>query len=176
MDRFKYFLINESNSYLGHRVNDVLTAMQDVQNDMENLGTRHLSRLVENIVNEIRKILHSQWEVRQHKHLEQLQKVAVALMKTVEDKGDLREVIPAAVQSLESVAGQVGVKTNDLDAPEMPGEPVSGEDFEDTGNDPADQQMPQPGAEEPVMDPSMDPMQGQMPPDPGMQQDPMMGM
>lgn len=154
MDRFKNFLINESNSYLGHRVNDVLTALQDVQNDMKNLGTRHLSRLIENIVNEIRKILHSQWEVRQHKHLEQLQKVAVALMKTIEDKGDLRDIIPAAVQTLEGIAGKVGVKINDLQAPEMPGEAVSEDDFEDTGNDPTNQQMPQQGSEMPPTDPS----------------------
>jgi len=147
MDRFKYFLINESKSYLGHRVNDVLTAIQDVQNDMQNLGTRHLTRLAENIVNEIRKILHGQWEVQHQKHLRQLQKVAVAIMRTIDEKGDLREVLPAAAQSLQNVAGQLGVKTNNLQAPEMPGEPVSQADFEETGDGtsqpPMSQQAPQ---------------------------------
>lgn len=154
MDRFKYFLINENKSYLGHRVNDVLTALQDIQNDMENLGTRHLSRLAENIVNEIRKILHGQWDVQQHKHLAQLQKVAVAIMKTIEDKGDLKEILPASAQALQSIAGKLGVKTNELQAPEIPGESIGMDDFEDTGNDPS-QQMPQQGGEQPPME---DPM------------------
>lgn len=152
MDRFKYFLINESKSYLGHRINDILTALQDIQNDMDNLGTRHLSRLAENIVNEIRKILHGQWEIQHHKHLEQLQKVAVAIMKTIEDKGDLREILPASTQAIQKIAGGLGVKTNELDAPEMPGEPVGMDDFEDTGNDPTQQAMPQQGDEQPPME------------------------
>jgi hypothetical protein len=155
MDRFKYFLINESKSYLGHRVNDILTALQDIQDDMENLGTRHLSRLAENVVNEIRKILHGQWEVRHHQNLEQLQKVAVAIMKTIEDKGDLREILPASVASMQKIAGGLGVKTNELDAPEMPGESIGMDDFEDTGNDPTQQEMPQQGDEQPPME---DPM------------------
>ena len=91
-------------------------------------------------------------------------------MKTLEDKGDLKEVLPAAAQALEAVAGQLGVKTNDLQAPEMPGEPISQDDFEDTGNDPSQQEAPQQPPADPSMDPMMDPSldsQAQEPTDAG---------
>lgn len=171
MDRFKYFLINEQKSYLGQKVNNVLTSLQDIQNDLPNLGSRHLSRLAENIVNEIRKILHGQWEVRHHNNLKELQKIAVAIMKTIEDKGDLKETLPAATQALQTVAGKLGAKVNALEAPEMPGEPLDQGDFEETGDGPQPQQQPDPNA--------ADPNAQQLPPaDPagGMANDPMAGM
>ena len=166
---FKNFLLNEQKSYLGHKVNDVLTTLQDIQNDIENLGTRHLSRLAENIVNEIRKIIHGQWEVQHHAHLKDLQKIGVALMKAIEEKGDLKETIPAAAQALQDVAGKLGVKVNALDAPEMPGEPVSDADFEETGDGPPVEDPnaapPDPNAQQPQLPPA-DPAGG----------DPMAGM
>jgi hypothetical protein len=171
MDGFKSYLINEERGHLGKRVNDVLTGMQDLQGDMENLGARHLNRLAEQIVNEIRKILHSQWAPRNHKHLKELQKIAVAIQKTIEDKGDLKEMLPAALQATQDLAGKLGVKVNDLQAPElMPGEEASQDDFELTGQGP--QEQPPEGQEQPQMppDPGMDPNQG-MPPQ-GPQQPP----
>lgn len=149
MKKFKYFLMNESKVYLGQKVNDVLTSLQDIQSDIDNLGSRHLSRLAENIVNELRKILHGQWEVQHQKYLVKLQKIAVAIMKTVEDRGDLREILPSATKSLEAIAGELGVKINSLQAPEMPGQDVSQDDFEQTGNDPSQMQQQQPQGQMP---------------------------
>jgi len=167
MDHFKYFLLNEERGYLGHRVNDVLTSIQDLQDDIENLGSRHLSRLAEDIVNQIRKILHSQWAPRSHKHLEELQKIAVAIQKTIDDKGDLREVIPSVMQNLQTLAGQLGVKVNDLQAPEIiPGEDIDQSDFELTGDGeqpPPAEQPPQPG-QPPMPQPGPAPMPGQSQP------------
>jgi hypothetical protein len=121
--------------------------MQDLQNDMENVGARHLTRLGEEIVNHIRKILHGQWAARNHKHLEELQKIAVAIQKTIDDKGDLKEVLPAATQAIQDLSGKLGVKVNDLQAPEAPemeGEPVSQDDFELTGDGPPPEPEQQP--------------------------------
>lgn len=155
MDRFRLFLINESRSYLGHKVNDVLTSLQDVQEDMPNLGTRHLNKLAIQIVAQIRKILHDDWDVSNHKHLKELQKIAVAIQKTVEEKGDLKEILPAVTQAMQTVAGRLGVKVNSLQGPEqMGGEDISQNDFQITGNGPAEKQQvptgqnlnpPQPG-------------------------------
>lgn len=166
MDRFKYFLINEEKSFLGRRVGDVLTSMQDVQNDMENMGTRHLARLAEEIVNQIRKILHSNWTTKSKKHLEELQKVGVAIQKAIDEKGDLRQLLPTAVQSLQDLSGKLGTKVNDLSAPEMDmGEPVSQDQFQMTGNGPAPKQpQGQPG------------QQGGQPPQGGPQGPPQGGM
>lgn len=102
------------------------------------MGSRHLTRTAEEIVNQIRKILHSNWKPTQIKHLKEIQKVGVALMRTIEDKGDLKEIIPAAVQALQGLSGKLGVKVNDLDAPEeMGAEDIKMSDFQQT------QPMPQ---------------------------------
>lgn len=161
---FKGFLLNEERGYLGHKVSDVLTSMQDLQNDMADVGARHLTRLGEEIVNRIRKIIHGQWAARNHKHLEELQKIAVAIQKTIDDKGDLKEILPAATQAVQDLSGKLGVKVNDLQAPEAPemeGEPVSQDDFELTGDGPQQGQDQQPL--DPNAMPAPDPMAGQMP-------------
>ena len=165
MDRFKYFLINENRTYLGRRVNDVLTSLQDVQEDMPNLGSRHLTKLADQIVNQIRKILHVNWDVANQKHLLELQKIAVALQKTIEEKGDLREILPAATQAVQTLAGKLGIKVNDLKSPEMGGTDIKPDDFEVTGDGPqqkqeqppADQSMGQPPMGQQPMDQSMGP-------------------
>lgn len=142
MDKFKTFLLNEEKNYLGRKVAGVLTPMQELQDDMQNMGARHLVRTAEKLVNDIRKILHSHWEQQQQKHLKELQKIAVAIQKTIDEKGDLREIIPSATQSLQILSGKLGVKINNLEGPEMQaGEPISQNDFEETGDGPA---QPQP--------------------------------
>lgn len=141
MDKFKSFLINESKSYLGRKVANVLTALQELQDDMVNLGARHLVRNAEQIVNELRKILHGNWDLQHHGHLKEIQRVAVAIQRTIEDKGDLKEIIPAAVQSLQDLSTKLGAKVNNLKAPEMPGQPVSQADFQETP--PPQNQQPQ---------------------------------
>lgn len=167
MTGFKNFLLNEEKSYLGHRVGDVLTAAQELQQDMENLGSRHLNRLAERVVNQIRKILHSQWSSKSQKHLQSLQRIAVAIMKTIDEKGDLKEILPTAVQELQNLSGQLGVKVNNLEGPEeMGGEEVSQADFQQTGDGPAppQQQPPAPGMQDPMGGGGMPPMGGAAPP------------
>lgn len=156
MERFSYFLINEERSYLGHRVGDVLTSLQDLESDMENLGSRHLSRLAESIVNQIRKILHSRWSPKHTNQLKELQKIGVAIQKTIDDKGDLKQILPAAAHSLQQLSGKLGVKVNDLDAPEEmdSGEDISPNDFQATGPMPdfGQQDQGDPSAQGPPMD------------------------
>ena len=135
MDKFKVFLLNEEKSYLGRKVANVLTPMQELQDDMQNMGARHLVRVAEKLVNEIRKILHGHWEQQQQHFLKDLQKIAVAIQKTIEEKGDLREIIPAAIQSMQTLSGKLGTKINNLQAPEL-------EDAS-MGSQPPQQGMPQ---------------------------------
>lgn len=146
MDKsFKYYLLNEESSHLGNRVSDVLTSAQELQDDMPNMGQRHLTRVAENLANAIRKILHSQWSTSSHKHLKELQKVGVAIQRTIEDKGDLQEIIPAATQALQDLAGKLGSKVNDLKAPpeQEGGDDVTQNDFQLTGNGPEPKAPPQ---------------------------------
>lgn len=144
MGRFKEYLLTEERNFLGKRVGDVLSAMQDLGSDMENMGIRHISRVAEEIVNRMRKILHGDWTPKQRPFLIQLQKIAVAIQKTIEDKGDIKQILQAASQELEGLSGKIGTPVNKLKAPEQsPGEEPQ---MQLTGPDPA--QGPQPGQDQ----------------------------
>ena len=173
MKNFKSFLINEEKSFLGRKVANVLTPMQELQDDMQNMGARHLTRVAENLVNEIRKILHGHWEQEQQKYLKELQKIAVAIQKTIEDKGDLKEIIPSAIQSMQTLSGKLGVKINNLKGPEFEaGDPVSQNDFEETGDgqkQPQDGQISNMQQQMPPQDDGQQPNMSPQPPMPNMQ-------
>lgn len=164
---FKYFLINEEQVHLGHKVGDVLTAVHDLENDIGGMGSRQIAKVSEDIVNQIRKILHSQWSPNQEKYLKELQKVAVALMKAIDEKDDLKEIIGQLSQVLGKVSTKLGVKVNTLDAvPEEGGEDVEQQDMQLTGNGPAPQGDPNQQGAPPMQ--GQRPVQGQ-PPMPGQQ-------
>ena len=141
---FKYYLLNENNISLSSKVGDVLTAVHDLQTDIDNLGTRHVVRVSDSIVNQLRIILHSQWSPRQQKHLEQLQRIAVFLKNTIEEKGDIKEVIPTVARELEVLTQKLGGKVSDKlkGAEEAAGEDVEQDDLQLTGDGP---KKPQPG-------------------------------
>lgn len=111
-------MLNEQSYKFGHQVNLVLTAVQHLEEDMHGMGLRQLAKLCEGIVNQLRRILHTQWPTRHMSHLKELQKVAVALMDAVEKKDDLREILPAIAQELQAVTSKIGGKVNDLQATE----------------------------------------------------------
>lgn len=114
MQGFKNFLINEEQSFLGHRVGDVLTVVQDLESDIDGMGLRQITRISQDIVNQIRKILHSEWSAGQTKYLKELQKIAVSLMKSIEEKDDLKQIIPQLAQNLQQISSKMGQKTNNL--------------------------------------------------------------
>lgn len=163
---FKGFLLNEEKGHLGHKIKDVLTAAHDLQDDMEHMGARQIARLADAIVIRIRKILHSQWTPSQQKHLVQLQKVAVALKKAIEDKGDIKELIPAAAQELEMLSVKLGVKSSSgkddvlSQAAELGGEDTSQTDMELTSQQDNPIFQP-PQGQQPLQDPQT---MGQAPP------------
>ena len=167
---FKSYLINEEKTYLNHKVNDILTALHDLVGDMDNLGTRQLNRMAETIVNQIRRILHSQWSEKQYKNLKDLQKVAVAVMKAIDEKGDLKSVLKGATQGLEDLSNKLGEpvtsiedegKPAKLKKPEKPKKPPEeGQQIPQTGP-PGEMpgQMPNPTFP-PTMPQGMMPQQG----------------
>jgi|688.fasta_scaffold29088_8 hypothetical protein len=137
MEKFSTFLLNEEKSYLGKKVGNVLSSLQNFQSDVDNLGSRQLSRLSEEIVNQIRLILHQHWNPKYNNQLKELQKIAVAIQKTIEDRGDLKQVIPAALSALSNLSGRLGVKVNNLNAPEtQDSSNISPEEFQSTGEQP----------------------------------------
>lgn len=112
--RFKQFILNENKAYLGQKVGDILTAAQELRDDSKNMGSRDLTRFSERIVNQIRRILHSNWPREEIKHLKVLQKVGVALMKAIEEKEDLPSTISGAAGTLEKLVAKFGTPINNI--------------------------------------------------------------
>ena len=111
---FKRFLLNEQKAYLGQKVGDILTATQELRDDAKNMGSRDLIRFSEKIVSQIRRILHSNWAKEETKNLKVLQKVAVALMKAIEEKEDLKQVVSGVAGILEKLSSDLGLPVNKL--------------------------------------------------------------
>lgn len=105
---FKDFLLNEDTAFLAQKVGDILTASQELQSDAPNMGARELVRFSQNIVNQIRVILHSKWSQEQNSKLLELQKIAVAVAKCIDEKGDLKNLLDTTTQSLEKLSQDLG--------------------------------------------------------------------
>lgn len=118
--RFKEFLLNESKAYLGQKVGDILTAAQELQQDSGNMGSRDLTRFSERIVNQIRRVLHSNWPKEEKKHLVSLQKIGVALMRSIDKKDDLPGVIASVSSSLEKLVADLGTPINKFATTDTP--------------------------------------------------------
>ena len=151
---FKHFLLNEEKSYLNQRIGDILTALHDLQEDIENLGSRHINRMAESIVNQIRRVLHSNWSEKQTKSLKSLQKAGVAIMKAIEEKGDIKAMLASATKEIEELSGKLGTPVSDIgDSAE--GDPAVLE--------PPPEPEPEPEPEQPPQQPPAGEQQGQMP-------------
>jgi len=114
MKKFKQFLLKEANNNLSEKTGDILEALQDLQEDMENLGTRSIIRICKQIVAQIRKILHDDWPDSETGSLQILQKIGVALMKGIDSNDDLKEIVSSSIQELQGSSEKDGQKLNDL--------------------------------------------------------------
>lgn len=179
---FRDFLLNENKYYLGQRVGDVLTALQDLQQNGEGMGRRQMTANAQRIVDQIRSILHTNWSKKEERFLKDIQKAGVAIARAIEEKDNLEEVLPSVTGELEQVVTRMGVPVNSLATP--PDEEVeSGDDqmAEPQGKEqqpkqqPQDQQQPQPQQQQPQdqqqpAPPQQQPQQGIPMPEPQMQQ------
>lgn len=153
---FKDFILNESHNYFGQKIGDILTALHELKSDSKNMGSRDLTRFSERIVNQIRRILHSQWPREEKKHLLTLQKVAVAIMKAIDEREDLPTVISGAAAEIEKLSGRLGVPINKLGAPDKAPEkevPVGTAGPEQKSSAP---NQPSPGPPSPPLNPPQD--------------------
>ena len=112
--RFKDFLINEDRAYLGIKMGDILNAIHSLSEDMDGMGPRQLATNAEKIVNEIRRVLHTHWPEDERKYLQKLQKIGVAMMKAIEEKGDLKQIVNSAKSELEQTLKNLGMPQNDF--------------------------------------------------------------
>ncbi len=108
---FKKFILNENKVYLGKKIGDILSALHNLKEVSPNLGNKQISNMAERIVDQIRRILHSDWPGNK-KSLLKLQKIGTAIMKSVEEKQDLLETIEGATQAMEQLSAELGVPVN----------------------------------------------------------------
>lgn len=102
---FKDFIIQENKAYFVQKVSDVLSAIQDLNSNLENIGAKNLVSNAQTIVNQIRRIIHTHWPQREQPNLEVLQKCGVAIMKAIEEKDDLESILKACQQQIETISG-----------------------------------------------------------------------
>lgn len=103
--QFKEYLLIESAAFLEERMSDVLSALQDLNDSAENMGIRHLVSNAEKIVRQIRRIIHTHWPEREEPRLKVLQKCGVAIMKAIEEKDDLQNVLKSCQENIEEISG-----------------------------------------------------------------------
>jgi len=114
---FKKFILNENKKYLGGKIGDILSALHNLKEVSPNLGDKQISSMATNIVNQIRRILHSDWPGNK-KSLLVLQRIGTALEKSIKEKQDLLETIEGATQEMEELSKALGVTTVPLDVPD----------------------------------------------------------
>jgi hypothetical protein len=129
---FKDFLLNEDKAYLGQQIGNILSATQDLVQNSKGMGTRQLVRSSETIVNQMRRILHTHWPQQHEDDLKRLQKAAVAIAKSIEDKDSLEEILQGAAQELEGLMGDMDSPVNQLGSPPEQDQPKE-EPTEPTG-------------------------------------------
>ena len=115
---FRTHLLTEDKSYLGKRVGDILNGLQDLSQNSASMGSREANKNAETIVNQVRRIIKTNWPQGDKKHLESLQKVGVAIMRAIEEKGDLEDTLSNSTKEIEGVMQKLGVTINDLGSPE----------------------------------------------------------
>lgn len=113
---FRNFLINENRSFLAQKISDILSAIQDLNDNAPNLGARHLMSNAEAIVNQIRRILHTDWPQKDQPNLVKLQKCGVAIVKAIEEKDDLISILKSCQNELEQINNES--PTNKIMTPE----------------------------------------------------------
>jgi hypothetical protein len=114
--KFRYFLLNEDATYLASRMGDILNAIQDIQQNAQGMGAKQLVQNAERIVNQIRRVLHTNWGTDNLKLLKMLQRVGVAIKKTIEEKGDIQEILTNSANEMQDVLADMGLPLNSIGA------------------------------------------------------------
>ncbi len=145
---FKDYILLENRVYLGGKMGDILTALQELRDDAKSMGTRSLVRYSEKIVNQIRRVLHTHWPKDEIKFLRPLQKIGVAMMKAIEEREGLEEIVAGSAGELEKVISKMGVPINKIGA-----NTSDDPDEEDKSTSPEEKNPPTGGNKKPPQQP-----------------------
>jgi len=114
MGEFRHFLLLEQEEFLAQKVGDVLTALQSLADDSNNVGNRTLIKWSEKIVDQMRKILEGTWSKEEEPYLKRIQKAAVAIAKAIDTNDKMTDVIAGAKNELEQLQQKLGAPIHNL--------------------------------------------------------------
>ncbi len=114
--KFKEFILNEEKSHFSLKAADILTALQDLNETLSTMGAKHIVSNSQNIVNQIRRIIHTHWPESEENNILTLQKCGVAIMRAIEEKDELESILKACEQQIEQMLSKSNYPINDLSA------------------------------------------------------------
>lgn len=115
MSKFKNYLITEQTNLLNDRLSPLINTMDSLKNDVAQLGNRQIIKSLTNIANEIRKILNDDWPNSTLPTLKFLQKIALFILKSIDEKSDdLKSVVDIVSQNFYSIADKSKIQLNNL--------------------------------------------------------------
>jgi len=111
---FKSFLMNENKVYLAQEIGDVLNSVQELNDEVDKIGTRNLVRFSQIVINKCRGILHGHWGDENKKWLTKLQRCAVALAKAIDENDGTQEILKSIQNELQKILNKMGVPFNTI--------------------------------------------------------------
>lgn len=133
-NNFKQFLLLENEQFLAVQMNNVLQDLQDLQDEIENIGTKNLVKTSQLIANNIRNIIKSHWEISTNKPLVSLQKCGVAILKAIQEKSDLKDVFPSLIEEIQKAISQMKEPVNRIANPSAKSEKDQPVDLSKSGD------------------------------------------
>lgn len=111
---FKDFLIRETQEFLGKEIGRILSSLQSLSDDAKKIGAEKLVEYVKTLISDIQSIVGGHWLPEDIKYLLDLQKVGVALSKSLDEKNDLHGTLQSSAEQLKATLKNMGVPVNDL--------------------------------------------------------------
>ena len=111
---FRSFVLNENRMFLGQEIGNILTALQEIQDEAKKIGTKNLVRFTDRIVCQTRSLLGGHWSDDDVKFLKGMQKVGVALAKALDESDNLEETISSCVGEIQNILKKMNVPVNNL--------------------------------------------------------------
>jgi hypothetical protein len=103
----QHLIVENKSSYLSSLVSSALEDAQEIESSGNQIGVRQLVDEATTLVGKLRKILHSSFPRSQRKYLRAVQKCGVAIMKAIDEKGDLKQTITDVRAELQKVVDKL---------------------------------------------------------------------
>ena len=112
--KFRNYMLTENRDYLSQKLGDIVTAIESLHDDASHLSPRKLADYAKGVTDQIRMILKGSWPDTELSTLKVLQKLAVAILKGIDENADLKEILGTGIQELHKLSTKLQTPINDL--------------------------------------------------------------